>query len=230
MLAKRTSARNYSENLSIKWKGIWKTDASWHQQVVHRFVQAEKSEFTTIHRSMKSMLLFLSFFPLFLFYRDSTLLTPQAQSARRDSSSVVRFATPVTILWGIRYDRAYPFAHATHTYVCTRTRTFACTKWLAGTASATRVADIIKFCRLPDEVTGEGFAIERVNLYHIERMLVRISEGPWEMPITGWSEGSLRAGMLRITRCLDYRKYVSFHWSILRCFHDGFFISSFNLL
>lgn len=56
-----------------------------------------------------------------------------------------------------------------------------------GTASATRVVDMIKFCRLFVEVTGERCAIERVNLYHIERMLVRISERltPWEMPITG---------------------------------------------
>lgn len=157
----------------------------------------------TLHRFAKSMLLSLSpsFFPFFLFYRDTTLLTPQAQSARRDSSSVVRFATPVTILRGIRYDCAYQFAHATHTYasahVHERTpRTYEVTR---GTASATRVADMIKLCRLSDEVTGERCAIEGANLYYTERMLVRISERliPWEMPITDRSEGGFRAGNTR---------------------------------
>lgn len=77
---------------------------------------------SSLHGVNAPLSLFLPFF--FLFYRDSTLLTPQAQSARRDSSSVVRFATPVTILWGIRYDRAYPFAHTTHRHV----RTYTCTR------------------------------------------------------------------------------------------------------
>jgi len=119
-LAERISARNYSENLSIKWKGVWKTDASQHK-VVCGFVQAEKNEPMTLHRFMKSMLFSFSFFSFFLFYRDSTLLTPQAQSARRDSSSVVRFATPVTILRG---DKVWPRVrlHMQHTHTYTNAR------------------------------------------------------------------------------------------------------------
>lgn len=125
MLPKRTLARNYSENLSILWKGVWKTDASWHKQQFASLSKRRKANsrrFIASWSQCSSFSLSPPFF--FLFYRDSTLLTPQAQSARRDSSSVVRFATPVTILWGIRYDRAYPFAHITHRHVrtCTRTR------------------------------------------------------------------------------------------------------------
>lgn len=130
-LTERTSARNYSENLSIKWKGVWKTDASWHKRYFAGLFKRRRANFTTLHRFMKSMLFFLSFSSFFLFYRNSTLLTPQAQSARRDS--VVRFATPVTILQRIRYDRAYPFVHATRTYVRTHVheRRSACTRWVA---------------------------------------------------------------------------------------------------
>lgn len=164
---------------------------------------------SSLHEVNAPLSLFLPCPFFFLFYRDSTLLTPQAQSARRDSSSVVRIATLVTILWGIRYDRAYPLAMQ---HIGTYTNAHPHVRG----DSRYRECDT---CRRRNKVprtfwrSHERCAIERVNLYHVERMLVRISERPWEMPITGWSEGNLRAGMLRITRRLDYRKYVSFQVS-----------------
>ena len=91
-------------------------------------------------------LFFLFFFSYFLAIRRCW---HRRQFAHSDSSSVVRFARgAVTIFEGIRYD---PFAHATYTYI--RTHVHARTKWL--TASATRVADMIKLWRLSDEVTGK---------------------------------------------------------------------------
>jgi len=161
VLSTRTSAWNYSENPSERRLENWCILA---QVIVCGFVQAEKSESTTLpHRFMKSWCSFLPF--LFSYFIAIRRCWHRRQFAHSDSSSVVRFARgAVTILQGIRYD---PFAHVTYTYV--RTHVHARTKWL--TASATCVADKIKLWRLSDEVTGkhwESKLIVRRKKYLLE--------------------------------------------------------------